>query len=897
MSVLNKHISINKEVATLDDLDFNFLKKKGLEHIEELGGSIWTDYNSHDPGITILEMLCYAITDLGMRINLPIENLLSSQDSLKNINQQFYKASEILPTKPVTSLDYRKLFIDIDGVKNCWPRKYTKTVYVDCNNNLLSYKKEDFNDIPESKKKNFNLKGLYHLVVDFESDDPSEIASVIKKIKKQYHANRNLCEDLISIEKVKTQPISVCADIEVETTADEEYIHAQILNEINNYFVTNVHFYSIKQMLEKGYVSTEIFDGPILNNGFIDPEELINSELKNQVRLSDIINIIMDIPGVKVIKDISMGNCDSENIAQSIICIDDDTKPLLCSKSVINYNKDVLPLSLNQNKVAEYLAEFEAIEEAEKENASQNKELDIPQGIYSEPGSYTTMQNDFPDTYGISNSGLSGNPTIQRKSQAKQLKGFLLFFDQILASYFKHLEKMNEILAVNGELTKTFFTQSVQDIEGFSELIKDYDTSNNDALTEELFEKLDNNIERRNEVLDHLIARFAERFTEYTFVMKSLYGTSADEIVLRNKENFLKDYKEISSARGNAFNYYKQSPSNLWNTNNVSGVQKRIARLLGVSDYSRRNLTNSFVEIYTLTNSDGCEVYRWRIRNLENKIILSATDEYHDNYLATRELYFAVLQIIQTSSYQVEKAFEDGISSDSVIDNFRIHQSPSGRYSFDIINPEIEDENDSDYIIAKRFTYFDTQEEIKEAILSIIDFMKYDFTEEGIFLVEHMLLRPDVTKLEANTNQFMPICADECTNCEPLDPYSYRVSIIIPGYTFRFYNTDFRNYMEKIIRQEIPAHVLAKICWVGYRKNEVENDENDLLKFEKAYKKYLLKKTHLEQEQPEPELQNIIESITSVSNVYPTGRLFDCDDEVEELSGKVILGKTNLGSL
>lgn len=35
--------------------------------IENTSHDEWTDYNVHDPGITMLEMVCYAITDLGIR--------------------------------------------------------------------------------------------------------------------------------------------------------------------------------------------------------------------------------------------------------------------------------------------------------------------------------------------------------------------------------------------------------------------------------------------------------------------------------------------------------------------------------------------------------------------------------------------------------------------------------------------------------------------------------------------------------------------------------------------------------------------------------------------------------------------------------------------------------------
>ena len=112
MSALTTHTTIPKIVSSQDDLDFQFLKKIGIEYIESLGGRLWTDYNDHDPGITILEMLCYAITDLGNRIELPIENLLAKEDG-SGFGNQFFSASEILPNRALTPLDYRKLFIDI----------------------------------------------------------------------------------------------------------------------------------------------------------------------------------------------------------------------------------------------------------------------------------------------------------------------------------------------------------------------------------------------------------------------------------------------------------------------------------------------------------------------------------------------------------------------------------------------------------------------------------------------------------------------------------------------------------------------------------------------------------------------------------------------------------------
>jgi hypothetical protein len=53
------------------------MRQKGLEYIQLLGSKFWTDYNIHDPGISILEALCYALTDLGYRTSLDIKDLLA----------------------------------------------------------------------------------------------------------------------------------------------------------------------------------------------------------------------------------------------------------------------------------------------------------------------------------------------------------------------------------------------------------------------------------------------------------------------------------------------------------------------------------------------------------------------------------------------------------------------------------------------------------------------------------------------------------------------------------------------------------------------------------------------------------------------------------------------------
>ena len=123
---MQESITIQKHPQLPESSDYNFLRKKGLDYIEQLSSAIWTDYNIHDPGITILELLCYAITDLGYRTSLDIKDLIAEKNSEDNgasaLRQGFFTAADILTINPWTSADYRKLLIDVDGIKNAWLR-------------------------------------------------------------------------------------------------------------------------------------------------------------------------------------------------------------------------------------------------------------------------------------------------------------------------------------------------------------------------------------------------------------------------------------------------------------------------------------------------------------------------------------------------------------------------------------------------------------------------------------------------------------------------------------------------------------------------------------------------------------------------------------------------------
>ena len=103
--------------ATNDVLDIDFLKERGISFIQEMSGNKWTDFNLHDPGVTILEIICLAINELGYRSDHDIHELIRV-DTQKI--DSFVESSDITTISPYTNNDICKYLLKTDGVINVY---------------------------------------------------------------------------------------------------------------------------------------------------------------------------------------------------------------------------------------------------------------------------------------------------------------------------------------------------------------------------------------------------------------------------------------------------------------------------------------------------------------------------------------------------------------------------------------------------------------------------------------------------------------------------------------------------------------------------------------------------------------------------------------------------------
>ncbi len=846
----------NKAETALDHGQLNAI---GLGHVQRLSKRIWTDYNGHDPGITILELLCYALTDLGFRASFPIEDLLASAtDNAAAMQQQFFSARRILPNRPLTMSDYRKLLIDLKGVRNAWLAPMTQSYYADTAEGRILWKNPGRPEIREIK-----LSGLYAVTIEYDSNNTAEQLRVQKDVEALLQANRNLCEDFVRFDRVETQSFNLCCELELAPDADTAAVKAEVLFRVQNYLAPPVRNYTLDEMLalEKPdgsrYTADEIFDGPLLACGFIDDNELARAELRTEIRLSDVIGIIMDISGVKAVRDILVHpdgvQAPMEN--KWLVPVIPGRKALLNpDHSRVVFYKRNMPV-MSDSAATE--ARLEQLREAAvaKSDLEVPYDFEIPLGRFRNPGSYYSFQNHFPAIYGLSEAGLGSSADDRRRAQACQLKAYLLFFDQLLADYLAQLGHVKELFSTDPEVQRTYFHQAITSFAGYEKLYGTDDAARIVKTIEDSVEDKGVLAERRNRFLDHLIARFGERFNDFVNIMSSAFGTAPEQMAVF-KCAFLNDYPAIGSERSLAYNYTLKEDDALWNSDNISGLERRICRLLGIRNLTRRNLGDIAYDVYAEIDGTPDDEFRFRIRKRDTgKIILSSSTHYATPDLARAEMRRAIHAGLLESGYQRRTTRDN-------------------KYYFNVID-------NSGEVLARRIEYFTDEALLDRAIAETMEYLRVNYSDEGIYLIENILLRPN-----DKDDPFLPICAAANSSvCAENDPYSHRIHIILPAYGSRFQSMDFRRFAEEVIREETPAHILPKICWIG---------KEDMARLEKDYRDWIYLKAGAERAQRKEKLSGFIETLFTIRNVYPAEHLHECAPGEER--AQFVLGQTALGT-
>ena len=785
---------IKRRGKTTTGPDFESLRRDGIALVQALSAETWTDYNLHDPGVTILEQLCYALTDLIYRTDFAVEDFLTGPEGkIDYARQALHSPEQVFCSRPTTLTDYRKAMLDaVPDVENVWLRPVAAG------------------------------NGLYYIEIRLRRPRLETHAPSADDIKQQilavYHRWRNLGEDVADIVVPDAADCELVADIEIRRGRRPADILAEIYCRCLRYIAGDIQVYAFSEQAREGKTLEQIFRGPYTPHGLFRDEEFDGSahafrvagfaEKRDEI-VSRCFSIISAIEGVDHIKwlDVTLAEDASPGAVLRLRLPGEGHAGM----GVRLYaHERLLPVALRD--VEAVIGELEFRYHAARRGTPDIAGLyALPQGEHRDIGAYYSIQHHFPMAYGINRYGVPQSATPQDKARAAQLKAYLLLFEQVMANFLAQLADVRELFSPAHEAMQSYRYQVLHDdvVPNVEAL---YATPPVQALGDSLA-GCDQHWARKSRVLDYLLALYGEKFAQKSLRHFNDYVSDVDmeAALLRNKQALLDAIVEVNRDRAGAFDYTRPA----WNSDNVSGLQKRVGILLGMKYNHARSLTDVFIEngLELISDEQFAQIKAGTVElayvdlgdiadrvNLAFQEIPCRPPSGRDNSVLFEDIIFLRNNLVS------ESILKGGV----FLDRYRVGATGEGNDVQLVFKPGKD----------ARWHYLASYASVQDAIVAANDLRHFlihlNVESEGMHVVEHMLLRPLVAAEHAG----LPLSDSDG------DVYAFRVSVIFPAWTARCANPRFRHLAQETVRLNCPAHIVPKFHWLGFA---------DMVEFELRY--------------------------------------------------------------
>lgn len=854
--------TIRKDPEVHASMDFSRLKRDSILHAQELSGDVWTDYNEHDPGVTIFEQLAYAMTELGFKTDIDVQRILfaKSDRGAPMAYDALYEADEIFSTSPFTALDYRKLLVDklYPHVKNAWciPK-----------------------DISIS---GLNLKGLYKVLLLPEQDVDHE--ALIKRTRACLDAHRNLGEDFDSIQILTPLNVAIQTEIQIDQHAIGEAVLANVQYALARYLTPEPKFISLHDMQDNSIPIEEIYHGPLPEHGFLEDSSFHQSpHLKVSTILhSNLVRLIERVDGVLSVNNFTVLVDGKKNKSEKFQ-IGENYYPLLdLGKSTFQMFAGDVPYKADADSVSFIFKRISSSKETIPGSERVRRILPTLKSDLSrkEIANYESVQLTFPRLYGIGAYGLSERATELERARANQLKGYLLPFDQILANYLAQLVHFPRLFSLEDELPNTYFHQIPESIPRLRQLTGD----NLDAFAqtlEHLVDRHDRHLIRRSRFLEHMLARFGESFLSQALsaIHQQAGYYNEHEFLKANisaKIQFLKEYVAISRDQARSLDVSQPS-----DRDNVASLKKRLSLIFNIERYEHRSLTvfssSSFSSSrrktapkhksgeFTFQAKDphmladtllhGMKRENYTVDKKGNKFnvtfqnprsdtgnIVFKGNTSEDCERALKELRTRLTQL--NSDHEGFHMVEHILLRPIAVSKYRIYLSDGLRQL--LLSEKVYEDKDkgadvfADEILnyGSKKTNYDITED-KDGFHGVLKGEK-----DTIAILDHFKVKATLEKAITQTMKFLKehdkdtllrnyIYPEELlrrAHTLPDDPYSMQLSFVLPDWTARFQNREFQQIFEEMAAIYAPAHLDLNFFWIPLQ---------EMQSFEKTYFKWL----------------------------------------------------------
>lgn len=555
---------IKKRTPDPDGLDFERLRKDGIDWIQALSGDVWTDYNLHDPGVTILEQLCYGLTDLAYRSGFDAADYLASPSGrIDYENLALRRPDEIFSCSPVTENDYRKLILSsVPNIDNVWLETQPDGLY------------RAYLQLSERVKDQSNER-VRKVYTD--------------QVRKIYAAHRNLCEDLAEVRVADRLPFALRGRIEIDGRRPQAEILAEVYAECTRYLSRKVVIRPYAEVHKRGIGLEQLFTGPLTEYGHIADEELV--PWRGHFSIPELLGRIVRIEGIKRVNHLVFvdgGNRETDSISldagrarQVIACLE---LPVEDADVGVHLYRSGKSFAVSASELE---AGFNRLNYEYRHALGQRRQdsdwvgAELPGGRFRDVREYSSVQHQFPDIYGLNAHGVPDSAPAERKAQAMQLKAYLLFFEQIMANFLSNAQAIPRLFSLEEALPGTYFHQVLgNDVVPGAEAVYRFDLARMDAEIGELLAGIEDKSDRRNRVLDYLLALYGEKFSQHSLHHLQAARAGDEDLRVRNKLVFLDSIVDLSGKRASAFNYLGPAEA----AENGAGLSRKLRVLLGLRE-------------------------------------------------------------------------------------------------------------------------------------------------------------------------------------------------------------------------------------------------------------------------------------------------------------------------
>lgn len=695
----------------------------------------------------------------------------------------------------------------------------------------------------------------------------------VEKIRRYLDTWRNLSEVPLRISVVRRQEIAVRARIEINSTIDLELLVAKIFAAIDLELSPPSQLKTLSDLIDLGLGSTDIYHGPLLHHGFLQTssQDASPGTVAEEIFTSDILRIIMRQRGgdesdissretfsgrdILAVSNLTLSNyvnnrLITKNAADCLRLVEVQRyRPhLSTAKSRLVLVRDDIEIPYDLQRVEELFQEMLNERMSTAINEVPTVTWPVQRGDDFPIDDYVPFQNELPRIYGVGEAGLPDSAGTERKAQVLQTKGYLLLAEQFLADSTALLANINRFFSAVPEENQSYFTKPIFELPGIQKLIKQFpadgdwaafiadpDNPYQQALQAAIEEETIL-IDRRNRILDHLLARHGVQMLAWAQELHRLA------------------YQELKNAGLSTADFQTQLIATRLQVN-TELIDMKAAFLADVPQLNATRMQafgnaarwSHSIEIVAINDS-----FVWQLVQNGDVVLEAATESTTraESYIAAEEAIVLAGQadfygVLSRDGQQVfvlrnGPAVTDTEIGHSVIGwssaaeaQTHLDETAAGFSSLTLNNSLTSFER----IVAHQCG-FNPRERLR--LLTIAG------VTEGFHLVEHILLRP-----QENGDPFLAIPISKTEHAS--DPYSHRLSLVFPsGYArdfglpagnapleavmpHRFRDKEARKYVQRVVEQHCPTHILPTIYWVHRQLPGSADDPGSFDIFEERY--------------------------------------------------------------